>query len=223
MVHTLINSQAMAEDEGSREQSPGPDGLQVSDWVSIVQRIRDGDPAAMEELYAVFEKGIRYFLLRNLGPDDLEDKVHDCFLIVAQAIRKGELRDPERLMGYVRTVVKRQIAANIEIAVQQRRSRIEFDESMFSVSDWRLDPERSLLQQQRAEIARRVMKGVARRDREILQRFYVHEQSQQQICTEMNLTYNQFRLLKSRAKKRFGELGKRLAEGVGITLKKSAK
>jgi hypothetical protein len=36
----------------------------------------------------------------------------------------------------------------------------------------------------------------------------------------MGLTYNQFRLLKSRAKARFGELGKRVAAGVGINLKK---
>ena len=61
---------------------------------------------------------------------------------------------------------------------------------------------------------------VSRRDREILQRFYVLEQSQAQICAEMELSYNQFRLLKSRAKARFGELGKRLAAGVGITLKR---
>jgi hypothetical protein len=37
----------------------------------------------------------------------------------------------------------------------------------------------------------------------------------------MGLTYNQFRLLKSRAKARFGDLGKRLAKGVGITLRKT--
>jgi RNA polymerase sigma-70 factor (ECF subfamily) len=35
------------------------------------------------------------------------------------------------------------------------------------------------------------------------------EQSQDQICSEMALTETQFRLLKSRAKARFGELGKK--------------
>ena len=66
---------------------------------------------------------------------------------------------------------------------------------------------------QRLDIARRVMNGISRRDREILERFYVHEQPQEQICAEMSLSYNQFRLLKSRAKARFGEMGKRLASG----------
>jgi RNA polymerase sigma factor (sigma-70 family) len=174
----------------------------------------------MAELYAIFAKGIRYFLLRNLGPDDLDDKVHDCFVIVTQAILNGDLREPERLMGYVRTVVKRQIAASIDVAVQQRRNRVDFEESLFTLSDWRENPERNVIAMQRAELARKVLNGVSRRDRDILNRFYVLEQTQEQICAEMGLSYNQFRLLKSRAKARFGEMGKRLAAGAGISLNK---
>jgi RNA polymerase sigma-70 factor (ECF subfamily) len=221
---SLVRSQPLPEtaaDNPSGEHAATP-GVQVNDWTSLVSRIRDGEPAAMEELYGIFAKGIRYFLLRNLGPDELDDKVHDCFVIVTQAIQKGDLREPERLMGYVRTVVKRQIAGSIDNAVHQRRTRVEFDESLFSVSDWRDDPERTLLANQRAEIARKVLNGVSQRDREILNRFYVLEQSQEQICGEMGLSYNQFRLLKSRAKARFGEMGKRLASGIGISFKKSA-
>ena len=74
---------------------------------------------------------------------------------------------------------------------------------------------------ERAEIARKVLNGVSRRDRDILNRFYVLEQSQEQICADMGLSYNQFRLLKSRAKARFGEMGKKLADGIGINLRKN--
>ncbi len=182
------------------ERKEQPNGLQVPDWAALVSGVRTGDPDAMAELYGIFAKGIRYFLLRNLGPEDLDDKVHDCFVIVTQAIQNGDLREPERLMGYVRTVVKRQIAAAIDNAVQQRRTRADFEDSMFSVSDRRENPERSVIALQRAEIARKVLNGVSRRDREILNRFYVLEQSQERICAEMGLSYNQFRLLKSRAK-----------------------
>jgi len=206
-------------ERGSPSGERQPDSLQVTDWAPLVQRVREGDSAAMEELYGIFAKGIRYFLLRSLGPEDIDDKVHDCFLIVAQAIRNGELREPERLMGYVRTIVKRQIAGSIDVAVQQRRTRVDFDDTLFSVSDWRDNPESTVMARQRAEIARKVLNGVSRRDREILNRFYVLEQPQEQICDEMGLSYNQFRLLKSRAKARFGELGKRVAAGVGVNLK----
>ena len=209
----LVPSQSMAEERPQASNDEPGNPHQITDWALLVQRVRAGDPAAMEELYGIFAKGIRYFLLRNLGPDDLDDKVHDCFVIVTQAIRNGDLREPERLMGYVRTVVKRQIAGSIDVAVQQRRNRVEFDDSLFSVTDWRDNPENSVMARQRADIARRVLEGVSRRDREILRRFYVLEQTQEQICEEMGLTYNQFRLLKSRAKARFGELGRKLAAG----------
>ena len=206
-------------DREAEEQRPG--GSQIPDWAALVSGVRDGDSAAMADLYGIFAKGIRYFLLRHLGPDDIDDKVHDCFVIVTQAIRKGDLREPERLMGYVRTVVKRQIAMSIDIAIHRRRMRADFEDSMCSLSDWHDDPERKVIARQRAELARRVLNGVSRRDREILNRFYVLEQPQERICAEMGLSYNQFRLLKSRAKARFGELGQRVAAGTGINLKRN--
>jgi DNA-directed RNA polymerase specialized sigma24 family protein len=56
---------------------------------------------------------------------------------------------------------------------------------------------------------RSVLMRLTPKDREILTRFYLQEQPQEQICQEMKLTETQFRLLKSRAKDRFGELGKK--------------
>lgn len=226
-TNDLVTSQTtvqkvMNPDELSESEAPRTNPVRVTNWAGLVQRIHDGDPAAMEELYAIFAKGIRYFLLRNLGPDDLDDKVHDSFLIVTQAIRNGELREPDRLMGYVRTVVKRQIAGSIDSAIHQRRTRVEFDDAMLTVSDWRENPERTVLARQRADIARKVLSTVSRRDREILDRFYVQEQTQEQICADMGLSYNQFRLLKSRAKARFGELGKRMAAGLGLNLRRNS-
>jgi RNA polymerase sigma-70 factor (ECF subfamily) len=201
--------------------SAAPEAIQIPDWAALVVGVREGDPSAMAELYGIFAKGIRYFLLRHLGPEEIDDKVHDCFVIVTQAIQKGDLREPERLMGYVRTVVKRQIALSIDTAIHRRRMRADFDDSMCALSDWHDNPERKLIARQRAEIARKVLNGVSRRDREILNRFYVLEQPQERICTEMGLSYNQFRLLKSRAKARFGELGKRVAASAGINLRQN--
>jgi RNA polymerase sigma factor (sigma-70 family) len=208
-----------AASEQERPEQERTDAFHIPDWADLVARIHDGDPRAMEELYAIFGKGIRYFLLRNLGADELEDKVHDCFVIVTEAIRNGELRDPARLMGYVRTVVKRQIAATIEAAVTRRRTQVDYEDTLFTLSDWKEDPEKSLLSRQRSDIARRVLNSVSRRDREILRRFYVEEEPMEQICQDMGLSYNQFRLLKSRAKARFGELGKKLAAGMGLAKK----
>ena len=177
-------------------------------WVELVDRIRSGQSDGMEELYRLFSRGIRYYLCRQLGPQELDDKVHDTFLVVVQAIRRGELREPQRLMGFVRTIVRRQVAAHIDKVVHDRREQMEFDAGV-RVIDPHENPEESAIFHQRADLIRRVLEELCPRDREILTRFYLYEQSQNQICTEMSLTETQFRLLKSRAKARFGELGKK--------------
>jgi len=185
-----------------------PPEASVPDWRGLVDRIRAEDRDAMEELYRLFGRGIRFYLCRQLGPQELDDRVHDTFLIVVQAIQRGDLREPERLMGFVRTVVKRQVAASIEQAVQSRRDMQDLNEGI-AVSDKGQTPEESLIRRQRAEIMASILRGISQRDREILTRFYLLEQPQEQICLEMSLTETQFRLLKSRAKARFGELGRR--------------
>ena len=182
------------------------------DWAGLVRRIQKGEQCGMEELYSIFSRGIRFFLCRQLGPQELDDKVHDTFLIVVHAIQRGELRDPERLMGFVRTIVRRQIASYIDTAVQNRREQAEIDAGV-TVVDREANPELSAIDQERETIMRRVLGEMSRRDREILTRFYLYEQPQEQICRDMKLSDTQFRLLKSRAKARFGELGRRRLHG----------
>lgn len=178
------------------------------DWAELVAKIQRDDQYALEELYRIFSKGMRYYLCRQLGPQDLDDRVHDSFLIVVHAIRRGDLREPERLMGFARTIVRRQIAGHIDVAVQQRRQQVDLDTSA-PLPDAGLSPEAAAMTNEEEALAVSVLKGISRRDREILTRFYLEEQSQEEICRDMNLTETQFRLLKSRAKARFGELGKR--------------
>jgi RNA polymerase sigma-70 factor, ECF subfamily len=191
----------------------GPDVQTESDpqepsWSRLVERIQAGDPAGMEQLYAVFTKGVRFFLWRQLGPQDLDDKVHDVFLIITQSIQRGELREPDRLMGYVRTVVRRQLAAHIDSAVQARRNQQSIDPAMI-LSDGQPDPERRVIERERQDVALRMLGGLSKRDREVLVRFYLQEQTAEDICRDLDLTETQFRLIKSRAKARYGELGRR--------------
>jgi RNA polymerase sigma factor (sigma-70 family) len=177
-------------------------------WAELVEKIRRNESDGLEELYRVFSKGVRFYLCRQLGPQDLDDRVHDTFIIVAQAIQRGELREPDRLMGYVRTIVRRQVAAQIEENVISRRQQFDLDWGL-AVHDGGSNPEQAAIRQENQQIAVKVLKSIAPRDREILIRFYLWEQPADQICSEMGLTDTQFRLLKSRAKARFGQLGKR--------------
>jgi RNA polymerase sigma-70 factor (ECF subfamily) len=197
--------------EGADEAADDTEALdsgEYATWIDLVERIRCGKTDGMAELYHLFSKGIRFYLCRQLGAQELDDKVHDTFVVVVQAILRGELREPQRLMGFVRTIVRRQVAAHIDKAVHTRREQMDMDTTI-RIADPRGNPEEAAIFRQRVELIRRVLWELTPRDREILTRFYLREQSQDQICKEMELTETQFRLLKSRAKARFGELGKK--------------
>jgi RNA polymerase sigma-70 factor, ECF subfamily len=198
-----LDSLEMGDDRAPEAVEPNP-----VNWQDLVERIHRGEESGMEELYRLFGRGIRYYLCRQLGHQELDDKVHDTFVIVVQAIRRGELREPDRLMGFVRTVVRRQVAAYIDEAVHSRRDELNLDLGV-RVADRRNNPEQSAAFRQKVDLMLDVLNNLSERDREILTRFYLDEQSQETICREMILTETQFRLLKSRAKARFGEIGKR--------------
>ena len=120
--------------------------------------------------------GFRSYIARKLGGGYSEDELHEVFAIAEQAIRTGNLRDTKRLMGYLRTVVRIEVTARIREIIQRRREQAAAD---------------------------RALHALAPRDQEILARFYLREQSANQICSEMGLPESQYRLFKSRAMQRF--------------------
>src|SRR5271170_2170700 len=134
-------------------------------WSVLVDQVRRGEDAGMEQLYKLFSRGIRYYLCRQLGAQELDDKVHDTFLIVVHAIQRGDLREPERLMGFVRTIVRRQVAAYIDEAVHVRRDQTDL-ESGQAVADLKLNPEQIAIARQRAELMRLVLASLSLRDRD---------------------------------------------------------
>ena len=198
----------------TREPNPRTN-LSPSEWGTLVSQIKAGEDAGMEQLYKLFSRGIRYYLCRQLGPQELEDKVHDTFLIVVNAIKRGDLREPERLMGFVCTVVRRQVAAYIESAVHTRREQTDL-ESGVTVADRKQNPEQEAIVKEKSALMQAALEALSKRDRDILVRFYLMEQTQEQICQEMKLTETQFRLLKSRAKAKFGEIGRKKLTSSGI-------
>ena len=177
-------------------------------WRRLVGQISGGGVAsfgALEELYEVLGAGVRFYLWRQLGPQDVDDRLHDIFLIVRSAIVGGEIREPERLMGFVHTVVRRYIAGQIDQIVHTRHRMADLDGF---IRDKQPNPEVALAEREQKGAALRVLGGLHKREREILARFYLLDESAEQVCLGMHITMTQFRLGKSRAKARFGDLGR---------------
>jgi RNA polymerase sigma factor (sigma-70 family) len=178
------------------------------DYVDIVRGVKAGEPAAIMRLYAMMQRGSRWYLTKQLGPADAEDRLHDAFLALLHAIQAGDVRDARCLPGFVRVVVRRQVAAVIQARVTDRHRMVTDDgPTPLQVADADTpDPEEQLYRTEQVAMMRRTLAELVPQDREILERFYLHEQRPEQICEEMNLTACQFRNLKSRAKARFAEL-----------------
>jgi RNA polymerase sigma-70 factor (ECF subfamily) len=184
-----------------------PEKSQV-DWSAVVDQIQQGDPAGEEALYQNLVGGARLFLQRRLGTPDVEDKVHDLFLTIVDTIRRGEIREPERLMGFVRTVLYRQLNLEVSRVIRSRETTSGI-EAADRLSGSGPTPEQQTLGNEKIAIMKQVLREMSGRDFEVLTRSYIREQPAERICADMGLTTTQFQLLKSRAKARLSELIRR--------------
>jgi RNA polymerase sigma factor (sigma-70 family) len=164
---------------------------------NIVASIQRGEDAGTMSLYRIFRGGVRVYLSRRVSYEDVDDRVHDAFMVVVEAIRAGTLRDPERLLGFVRTVARRQVGVDHQHYWKRRDRAAVRNED---VRDRGLNPEQLALRRERVRVMEEKLVRMRASDREILVRFYRDEQTEAEICEGMQLTATQFRLKKSRAK-----------------------
>jgi RNA polymerase sigma-70 factor (ECF subfamily) len=174
----------------------------------LVRRVQEGDPSGMLDLYECISSGLRPYLARQLRPQDYRDKIHSIFVDVVVAIQHGQLRDPERLMGFARTIARRKVSLYIDAAASDRRNHVEIG-SLFELASPRATPEQEMVSQEQRELVRLILARLTEREAEILSRFYLQEQTEMQIRSEMALTHTQYRLLKWRSKARFEQLSRK--------------
>jgi hypothetical protein len=152
----------------------------------LVERVRCGEEAAIDELHGVIAKGIRFFLSRELGAENLEERVDLTFRVVVQTLRRDDAGGSDRLMGHVLDAIRARVAAHVG-----------------KTPDREAGPQQAMVFRRQLESMRGILRAMSPRDREILRRFYLDEQTEEQICSEMELAPSQLKLLKSRAAARF--------------------
>lgn len=175
--------------------------------VELVRRIVSGDAAAEAELVRRFSRALS-FLLRRLTRDEAaaEDLYQETFRLVIEKVRGGELREPERLPGFVSSM-----ARNLFLGSVRRSGRRQ---------KWQGDPEASeaapdpapgqlakLLARERAATVRHVLAELKNdRDREILSRYYIADENKEDICRDLDLSDLHFNRVLFRARQRYKEL-----------------
>jgi RNA polymerase sigma factor (sigma-70 family) len=166
-------------------------------WESLVQGVARGDEEAGTALYDGLAPIRRYFSVR-LATEDSEDRFHDVLLAVLRAVHRGGLRDPERILKYAWSTAKR--IRNMRLGAVIAERECSSNEDSESVPDASPDPESAAIRHENKEITVEVLAEMPQRHREVLVRYYLLAQTRGTIQTEMGLTPNQFRLIKSKAK-----------------------
>jgi len=181
---------------------------------ALVARIAAGEARAEERLFARYGRALALLLDRHTqGRPEAEDLLQDTFKLAIAKLRGGELREPEKLPGFLAAIARSLAIEHYRKAARRRTAPDE--EAVHAAAAPGASPEEELLTRENAALVRRVIGelGTAR-DRELLLRFYIAEEDKDAIAAEYGLSSLQFNRVLHRARQRYKELlAARLREG----------
>jgi RNA polymerase sigma-70 factor, ECF subfamily len=185
----------------------------------LVHRIAAGDRRAEEELIARFGDGILFLLRRwTRDPSTAEDLYQETVRLALEKIRRGEVREPDKLPGFLRSLAK-----NLSIHHYRRGSvRGEREQDLEEVgadtvvSHDAMDQLTLLLRAEKAALVRQVIGEMPmERDRQVLFRFYIGEEEKERICADLGLTGPELNVVLFRARQRYRKLFEERLAGRG--------
>jgi RNA polymerase sigma-70 factor (ECF subfamily) len=158
------------------------------------------------QLYLRYRRPLlQVFHHRRIDRDAADDLLQRTFLQAIKKIRTEGLDDPGNLGGYLyRTACK--LATSYwrgELSHRHENDR----ELLTNLKDEALSLEDRLDHEQLAKHVRSLMDHLpVQRDREVLERFYLHEEPRTSIRESLQLTDMQFNQVLWRARQRFGDI-----------------
>ena len=171
---------------------------------------------AESELVARFSRGLLLMLRRLAQNPALADDLHqETLALVLAKIRKGEVREPERLAGFLRST-----ARNLFIADRRKEARYRaLDEggeegaggrAETTLADQGPAPLDRVLAREEARQVRRLLDELRYdRDRQLLLRFYLSDDDKEEICADLGVEPERFHQILFRARERLRELWER--------------
>ena len=172
----------------------------------LAERIRGYEPSAEEELVSLFSDRVRFLVLaRTRDPEVARDLAQDVMLAVVRALRAEQLREPERLAGFVYGT-----ARNILNNYLRTRSRLPKEDPIDDALHLAQPPEQAD-NSERMGLVRRALAFLDPTDRRILLLTLVEGLKPGEIGGRIGMTGEIVRARKSRALKKTIERVKRLS------------
>jgi RNA polymerase sigma-70 factor (ECF subfamily) len=172
--------------------------------VELTRRIMAGESGAEEELVQRYSRAVARILRKSVRGSIRDDLYQEVFRTAIEKIRAGELRDPERLSGFVCSLTQ-----NLALGYLRKSNPYEPFQEEPQVPG---DQVERLLAQEREQAARKILAELeSPRDREVLYRYYLAEEDKESICAGLGLSSAHLNQVLHRARLRFRELYERAA------------
>lgn len=187
-------------------QAKIPPAETPNDLSGLVKKILAGEREGEVELVLRYRSCLA-IIIRRITRDitDTEDLCQETFRLTLEKLRRGELREPEKLSGFI-CGVARNLAID-HVRRIRRRELVADAEEIPPVADSAPDQLDALLLKETIAATHTVLQELeSKRDRELLYRFYIAEEDKEKICADLNLTSLHFNRVLHRARERFREL-----------------
>ena len=172
---------------------------------SLVRRIRAGETDAERELVERFSRGIRAILRTVAREGAVTDDLHqETLRVLLERVRAGEVRTPAQLPAFVASLTR-----NLATRHYQRARKVVADSTLrlARLEDQGPDVLERMSQAEEIHLVRQVLEELpVERDRDVLRRYYLGQESKERIQADHGLSSLQFNRVLHRARKRFQEL-----------------
>lgn len=173
----------------------------------LVGRILKGDARAEEELITRYSRGVSRMISKNGGQLAVEDLCQQTFTLTLKKLRRGDLREPEKLSSFILGVARFLALDYIRRLRSGKETELEAAEAVVEALP---DPLDQVLQKELAQLIYQAIQQLeSARDREILERLLAEEEPQQ-IRARLGLSNRQFNVVLFRARARLLKLYQKL-------------
>ncbi|GAB5379637.1 MAG: hypothetical protein Alis3KO_05280 [Aliiglaciecola sp.] len=178
----------------------------------LVARIQSGERKAEDELVDRYHRGLMFILRRKCDQDAAlaQDMAQDTWQVVISKIRNNQLREPSKLSAFIVQTGKNIVIAHFRKTENKASTSLNSDPSGSlkpQLIDHENSPEEFLQRYNLALLVKKLVLEMEQvRDKELLLRFFLHEQDKKVICKALSLDSVHFDRVLYRAKHRFRKL-----------------
>jgi RNA polymerase sigma-70 factor (ECF subfamily) len=168
---------------------------------SYISNLCAGDLPTQEHFFGYFSELLQLKLRSRLqSPHAIEDVRQETFVRVFSVLRKGGLRQPERLGAFVNTVCSRVLSEHYRSNSGGKSLNVEGRPELPDKSASALEIVVAL---QVKDKVREILLDLTPRDRSLLKAVFLDERDRDEVCREFGVERDYLRVLLHRAKQEF--------------------